>query len=106
MPFDHLSEFIQKLSASGQLMRIRAEVDGRYQIAAITDEARRSDVAGGPALLFENVKGVRQSVISNLLGAPQRVLLALGDESLSPARQRLFEWLTPRTGESAPASAE
>lgn len=104
MPYDHLNDFLQKLSTSGQLVRVRTEVDGRHQIAAITCEARRTDSQGGPALLFENVRGARQSVITNLLGTESRVLMALGEESLAPAKQRLIEWLTPRTVESAPES--
>jgi 4-hydroxy-3-polyprenylbenzoate decarboxylase len=104
MPFDHLSEFLQKLTSAGQLLRVRTEVDPRYQIAALTAEARQSDSRGGPALLFENVKGARQSVVTNLLGTEERVLLALGDESLAAARQRLVDWLTPRMGDTTPES--
>ena len=81
MPFDQLSEFLQKLTATGDLVRITQEVDPRHQIAALTCEARRSDPLGGPAVLFESVKGSRVPVVTNLLGTTQRVLLALGDES-------------------------
>ena len=96
MAFDQLSDFLQKLAHTGELVRIPQEVDPRHQIAAITSEARRSDAQGGPAVLFESVKGSRVPVVTNLLGTPGRVLLALGDESFESAGQRLDEWLTPR----------
>lgn len=96
MAFDQLSDFLQKLAQTGELVRIPQEIDPRHQIAAITSEARRSDSLGGPAVLFESVKGSRVPVVTNLLGTHARVLLALGDESFEAAGQRLDEWLTPR----------
>ena len=101
MAHAQLSDFLSKLTQAGQLVRVKQEVDPRHQIAAITCEARRSDSLGGPAVLFESVKGSRVPVVTNLLGTTQRVLLALGDESFAAAGQRLDEWLTPRVPESA-----
>lgn len=95
MPYDQLSRFLQQLEASGELLRIQGEVDPRHQIAAITCEARNSGRAGGPALLFESVKGARLPVVTNLLGTPERLRLALAPETLSETVQRLEEFLTP-----------
>jgi len=96
MPFDQLSDFLQRLTQAGDLVRIKQEVDPRHQIAAITCEARRSDPLGGPAVLFESVQGSRVPVVTNLLGTTRRILLALGDETFKSAEERLDEWLTPR----------
>jgi 3-polyprenyl-4-hydroxybenzoate decarboxylase len=55
--FDTLQEFLTYLEREGQLKRITAEVDPYLETAAI---AVRSMLEGGPALLFENVKAVRE----------------------------------------------
>ena len=101
MAFDQLSDFLQRLTQTGDLVRVKQEVDPRHQISAITCEARRSDPLGGPAVLFESVKGSRVPVVTNLLGTERRVLLALGEESLEAAGQRLEEWLTPRVPDAS-----
>ena len=46
MAFDQLSDFLQKLAHTGELVRIPQEIDPRHQISAITSEARRSDALG------------------------------------------------------------
>jgi 4-hydroxy-3-polyprenylbenzoate decarboxylase len=53
MPFKDLREYIDRLEACGELMRVGAEVDWNLELGAIT---RRSMDLGGPALLFENIK--------------------------------------------------
>ena len=106
MPFDQLSDFLHKLTQAGELVRVKQEVDPRHQIAAITGEARRWDPLGGPAVLFESVKGSRHPLVTNLLGTTRRVLLALGEDSLVTAGQRLNEWLTPRVPEASGDSSK
>ena len=54
MKYKDLREFISALEAQGELKRITAEVDPYLEITEICDRTLR---AGGPALLFENVKG-------------------------------------------------
>ncbi len=53
----------------GHLVRITEEVDPHLEMAAIH---RRVYEAGGPALLFENVKGCRFRCASNLFGSLER----------------------------------
>ncbi len=106
MAHDQLSEFLIKLTQTGQLVRVKQEVDPRHQVAAITCEARRSDPLGGPAVLFESVKGSRHPLVTNLLGTTHRVLLALGEDSFTAAGQRLNEWLTPRVPDAAVESSK
>ncbi len=58
------------LEHSGQLLRIRDEVDPNLEMAEIH---RRIFAQGGPAILFENVKGSPFQAISNLYGSKERI---------------------------------
>jgi 4-hydroxy-3-polyprenylbenzoate decarboxylase len=69
-----LRGFIELLEQRGQLRRIQALVDPDLEIAEI---ANRMLAGGGPALLFENVKGSPYPVAVNLLGTLQRVCWAM-----------------------------
>lgn len=69
-----LRGFIQLLEDRGQLRRIRALVDPDLEIAEISNRMLQ---AGGPALLFENVKGTDYPVAINLMGTEQRVCWAM-----------------------------
>ena len=74
----HLRGFIDLLEERGQLKRIKAEVDPDQELAAISDRVLS---IGGPALLFENVKGSKIPVAVNLLGTLERVVWSMGLES-------------------------
>ena len=50
-----LQSFVRELEQRGWLRRVSVEVDPVLEITEITDRVTK---AGGPALLFENVKGV------------------------------------------------
>jgi 4-hydroxy-3-polyprenylbenzoate decarboxylase len=76
MPRD-LRGFLQQLDDRGQLRRISAPVDPELEIAEI---ANRMLAGGGPALLFENVKGSTMPVAVNLLGTVDRVCWAMNME--------------------------
>jgi len=54
MPHKNLRQFVETLEASGELCRIKAEVDPVFEISEIADRVSK---ANGPALLFENIKG-------------------------------------------------
>jgi 4-hydroxy-3-polyprenylbenzoate decarboxylase len=69
-----LRQFIDLLAAKGQLKRIKALVDGDLEIAEI---ANRMLQAGGPGLLFENVKGSSFPVAVNLMGTVERICWAM-----------------------------
>ena len=53
--FRDLRDFIQALEAAGELKRITTEVDPDLEITEICDRTLKQQ---GPALLFENPKGV------------------------------------------------
>lgn len=73
-----LRGFIKQLEERGQLRRITAEVDPYLEISEI---ANRLMQAGGPGLLFENVKGSPYPVAVNLMGTVERVCLSMNMES-------------------------
>jgi 4-hydroxy-3-polyprenylbenzoate decarboxylase len=70
MGYRNLHQCIEDLESVGQLRRIAAEIDPHLEAAEIQ---RRVFRAGGPALLFENVKGCRFPMVSNLFGTMERV---------------------------------
>ncbi|GAA0574814.1 4-hydroxy-3-polyprenylbenzoate decarboxylase [Halomonas salifodinae] len=80
MKYKDLRDFIAALEAQGELQRIRAEVDPYLEVTEICDRTLR---AGGPALLFENVKGHDMPLLGNLFGTPRRVALGMGEDSVA-----------------------
>jgi len=75
--------FIADLEKRGWLKRIKAEVSADLEITAIS---RRVLQAGGPALLFENVKGHAMPLLANLFGTAERIALGMGLESVDGLR--------------------
>ncbi|AOY80837.1 UbiD family decarboxylase [Moorena producens JHB] len=73
-----LRGFIQELEEKGQLRRIKALVDPDLEIAEISNRMLQ---AGGPGLLFENVKGSSFPVAINLMGTEERVCWAMNRSS-------------------------
>jgi 4-hydroxy-3-polyprenylbenzoate decarboxylase len=72
-----LRGFLQFLEQRGQLRRISTPVDPDLEIAEISNRVLQ---AGGPALLFENVKGSDYPVAINCLGTEERVCWAMNME--------------------------
>ena len=92
MASDQLTDWLAQWHDVRELVRVSAEVDAVHEIAAITDRARI--VQGGPALLFEHVRGHSFPVVTNLLGSPRRLASALGVSSFDLLSQRIDEWLS------------
>jgi 4-hydroxy-3-polyprenylbenzoate decarboxylase len=67
--YRNLEECIIDLEKHGHLVRIHEEVDPYLEMAAIHMKIYAS---GGPALLFENVKGSKFRAVSNLFGTLER----------------------------------
>ncbi|HKO88825.1 MAG TPA: 4-hydroxy-3-polyprenylbenzoate decarboxylase [Burkholderiales bacterium] len=83
MKYHDLRDFLDQLERVGELKRIAAEVSPYLEMTEICDRVLR---AGGPALLFENVKGHRIPVLANLFGTPRRVALGMGAETVESLR--------------------
>ena len=79
MKYKDLRDFIEQLEKQGELKRIQMEVDPYLEITEICDRTLK---AGGPALLFENVKGSNIPILANLFGTPKRVAMGMGEESV------------------------
>src|SRR5256886_17100848 len=71
----NLRSFLDLLSRENDLLKIDAEVDPYLEVAEIH---RRVIEQGGPALLFERVKGSAYPVVTNLFGTQRRIELAFG----------------------------
>ena len=110
MAFEDLRDWIKALEKQGELRRIREEVSPDLEITEITDRVSKigsrtgsriesrgvksavpNDVApGGPALLFENLKGhPGHSVFINQFGSERRMALALGVSSVEEIAGRI-----------------
>ena len=87
---ENLQQFIRVLDDEKQLHRVSAEVDPRLEITEIVDRVSK---AGGPALLFENVRGSDYPVLINAFGSYRRMELALGNQSPAQIAARVEKQL-------------
>src|SRR6476646_3764221 len=69
MSYKSLEQCLLDLEQHNHLVRIKEEVDPYLEMAAIH---LRVHEAGGPALLFENVKGSKFRAASNIFGTLER----------------------------------
>ncbi len=69
-----LGSFVHSLESARQLTTVSEEIAPELEITGL---CHRSLVNGGPALLFDRVRGHDMPVIGNLFGNEKRVLMAL-----------------------------
>ncbi len=100
MAYDDLRDWMAALERAGELKTIRTEVDSVLEITEITDRVSKSAStpqatkggapAGGPALLFQNIKGHPGSqLLINQFGSARRMNLALEVDSLDQVGDRI-----------------
>ncbi|HVC46620.1 MAG TPA: UbiD family decarboxylase [Terracidiphilus sp.] len=103
MAYDDLRDWIKTLEKHGELRRVHEEVSPLLEITEITDRVSKLDspaganvatkgkyAPGGPALLFENVKGhPGHKVLINQFGSEHRMALALGVERVEEVAERI-----------------
>jgi 4-hydroxy-3-polyprenylbenzoate decarboxylase len=77
MAFTSLRDFIEKLEKTGRLVRVTEEVS---PVLEMTEIGMRLLQNGGPAVLFENVKGHNMPALINLFGTVERVAWGMGRE--------------------------
>ena len=92
--YKDLREFIALLEKQGELVRISTPVDPELEITEITDRVSKR---GGPALLFENVKGSEYPVLINTFGSYHRMAQALGVERLSDIGDEILQFFDTST---------
>src|ERR1700744_3308524 len=102
LAYNDLRDWIKQLEKAGELKRITVEVDPILEMAEIADRAakmgRGTANAGGPALLFENVKGYPGArVLMNQFGIERRMKLALETDSLDAIADRIRTLIKPET---------
>jgi 4-hydroxy-3-polyprenylbenzoate decarboxylase len=98
--YESLREWIKALEKADQLVRVKDEVSPYLEMAEIADRAVKSGKgttqAGGPALLFENVKGHKGArVLMNQFGSLHRMEMALETESLDSNAARIQTLIQP-----------
>ena len=103
MAYDDLRDWIKALDKAGELKHIHEPVDPILEMAEIADRVSKwgrqggprgaaagAYPPGGPALLFENVKGYPGGrVLMNQFGSERRMKLALGVDSLDDVAGRI-----------------
>ena len=96
MSFPDLRAFLDRLRRDGDLVEVAAPVDPHLEAAEIH---RRVIAAGGPALLFTNVRGAAFPLATNLFGTARRAELAFGDRPFRLIRRlvELVETVLPPT---------
>jgi 4-hydroxy-3-polyprenylbenzoate decarboxylase len=112
LAYDDLREWIKALEKSGELKRIREEVSPELEITEITDRVskigsrtgvattKNQYAAGGPALLFENIKGhPGHKVFINQFGSERRMALGLGVDNLDEIAERIHGMLNMKAPE-------
>src|SRR4026209_2187256 len=94
-----LRTFLDRLTRENEIITIKAEVDPYLELAEIH---RRVIEQGGPALLFERVKGSRYPVVTNMFGTERRIDLAFGPKPEMFVREAVHiaeSILPPNVGE-------
>jgi len=103
LAYDDLRDWIKALEKAGELRRIREEVSPELEITEITDRVSKIGTGksssvpsggayapGGPALLFENIKGhPGHKVFINQFGSQRRMAMALGVDHLDEIADRI-----------------
>ena len=100
MAYNDLRDWIAALENAGELKRVSAEVNPILEITEITDRVSKSGgrgsqrAPGGPALLFENVKGhPGAKVLINQFGSERRMQMALEVRSLDEIASRIRQFM-------------
>jgi 4-hydroxy-3-polyprenylbenzoate decarboxylase len=100
MPYKNQQEFIDALENADELVRVKAYVDPKLQMAEITDRMSKQP-GGGKAILFEN-NGYDFPVLMNAYGSEKRMCMALGVDHLDDVAkeiEKLFHLLSaPKEG--------
>ncbi|MBI4465415.1 MAG: UbiD family decarboxylase [Acidobacteria bacterium] len=102
MGFAELRTWLDRFEASGELRRIKAEVNWDREVGTI---ARRSFTSKGPALLFENIQGHQATACTKLatalLNKRSRLAMVLGFPPDATVRE-LVQYVRRKNRETIP----
>jgi 4-hydroxy-3-polyprenylbenzoate decarboxylase len=93
-----LRSFISLCEKEGELKRIKPEVDWDLEMSHI---AKLNEERGGPALLFEKVKGYPSPVLSSVCTTTSRLALIMGMPKNTSLVELMREWVK-RTANKKP----
>jgi 4-hydroxy-3-polyprenylbenzoate decarboxylase len=99
LAYDDLRSWITALERAGELKRVHLEVDPILEVTEVADRVSKSmwgkpPVLGGPALLFQNLKGYPGSqLLINQFGSARRMNLALEVNSLDEIADRIRQFM-------------
>jgi len=104
LAYDDLRDWIAVLDRAGELKKIRAEADPILEITEITDRVSKMPgkgslatlcgAPGGPALLFQNLKGYPGAqLLINQFGSARRMNLALEVNALDEVADRIRQFM-------------
>lgn len=93
--------YIDNLVQQGAMRIVEREVDGRFELAAVTAEAQRES---DRPILFRRVKGSRYPVVTNIYGSRPRLCELIGAEDGAFCR-RWTELMRAKAAAPAPARA-
>lgn len=86
-----LRNFLEKMEAHKQIIRVREEVSPRFEISSIM---KRFD-KNGPVFVFEKVKGHANKVVANVCGTRERLSAALDVEPEHLHENLVDAWKNP-----------
>ena len=70
-----IRSFLQEIKKTNDLIKVKKKVSTKYEIAALTAKLDESKAA-----LFENIKGSKFKLVSNLVGSRDRFAQAIGSK--------------------------
>lgn len=104
MIWQSMRDFLNSLEEKGEVRRISKEVSTKHEIAAYVRKA--CNLGGGPAFIFENVKGYPGwKVVTGIFGTKERVAAAMGStvrDAVAEYSQRKKTLIPPRMVNEAP----
>ena len=98
MAYDDLRDWITALDRAGELKKIRTEVDPILEVTEIADRVSKGRDAngnpGGPALLFQNLKGYPGAqLLINQFGSDRRMNMSLEVDRLDEIAERIRQFI-------------
>ncbi len=88
---------IDELDTSGDLLRIRREVDPKFELAAVTKAVQHSS---NETVLFEKVRGAKMPVVTNIYNSRRRLcdLVGAAPDGFCPRWNELHDQTPARLG--------
>jgi anhydromevalonate phosphate decarboxylase len=83
-PTDDFRGFLTLLEEKHQLVRVRKDVDARFELAAVV-----SNLDGKEAVIFSKLRSSKFSVASNVCGTPERFYLAIAGKEIMSSGQNV-----------------